>query len=141
MEEEVRAISREVRRGLWALAGESLDALAAETAGRCGCGCGCGRRRERRRETVAVDVLGDQVELPCTYLYCRHCHQGESPVRRWLGVEAGGVSLGLERVLTELTTRMTFGDATDSMREQHGQNLDRTKAERVTYTVAREAEI
>jgi hypothetical protein len=51
------------------------------------------------------------------------------------------VSLGLERALTDLTTRMTFGDATVSMKEHHDQEVDRTKAERVTYAVAREAEL
>jgi hypothetical protein len=63
-----------------------------------------------------------------------------SPVRRWLGLEHGGVSLAVERALTDLTKRMTFGDAVDSMREHHAQDVDRTKAERVTYQVGREAE-
>jgi hypothetical protein len=61
-------------------------------------------------------------------------------VRQWLGFESGGVSLGVERALVDLTTRMTFGDATESMREHHHQDIDRTKAERLTYAVAREAE-
>jgi hypothetical protein len=63
-----------------------------------------------------------------------------NPVRRWLGLEHGGVSLAFERALTDLTTRMTFGDAVLSMREHHDQDVDRTKAERVTYRVGREAE-
>ena len=137
MEAEFAEISRHVLEGLWRLLGESLDALAVEVAGLCKTGC----RRERRKDSVAVDVLGHRVEMPCTYFYCRRCHQGESPVRRWLGVESGGVSLGLERALTDLTTRMTFGDATESMREHHGQEIDRTKAERITYAVARDAEL
>lgn len=136
MEEELGEVSRQLLRGVWALVGESLDALGVEVAGHCEAGC----RRERRKDSVAVDVLGLRVELPCTYFYCRRCHQGASPVRRWLGIESGGVSLGVERAVVDLTTRMTFGDATDSMREHHGQNIDRTKAERITYAVAREAE-
>ena len=136
MEEELGAMSRQVVEGLWRLLGQSLDALAVEVAGRCQAGC----RRERRADSVAVEVLGHRIEIPCTYFYCRRCHQGESPVRKWLGIEAGGVSLGLERALTDLTTRMTFGDATESMREHHQQELDRTKAERITYAVARDAE-
>lgn len=122
--------------GLWRLLGESLDALAVDVAGVCERGC----RRERRRDTVSVNVLGHCLEIPCTYLYCRRCHHGESPVRRWLGVESGGVSLGLERALTDLTTRMTFGAATESMHEHHSQDIDRTKAERITYAVARDAQ-
>lgn len=137
MEEELGAISRQLRRGLWALLGQSLDALAVEVAGHCESGC----RRERRKDSISVDVLGDQVEIPCTYFYCRRCHQGVSPVRQWLGLESGGVTLGLERALTDLTTRMTFGDATTSMAEHHEQEVDRTKAERVTYAVARDAQV
>ena len=137
MEAEFEDISRRLVEGLWRLLGENLETLAVEVAGRCALGC----RRERRKDSIGVDVLGHRIEVPCTYFYCRDCHQGASPVRQWLGVESGGVSLGLERALTDLTTRMTFGDATDSMREHHGQDIDRTKAERVTYAVARDAEL
>jgi hypothetical protein len=136
MEEELGAISRQVLVGLWQLLGESLDALAIEVAGHCAAGC----RRERRKDSISMDVLGHRVELPCTYFYCRRCHHGESPVRKWLGVESGGVTLGFERALTDLTTRMTFGDAVTSMQEHHEQEVDRTKAERVTYAVACDAE-
>ena len=136
MEEELAQLTRELQQRLWTLLGASLDALAAEREGRCG----CGQRRERRKDSVAIDVLGHRVELACTYFYCRRCHQGVSPTRKWLGVESGGVSLGFERALTDLTTRMTFGDAVTSMQEHHAQEVDRTKAERVTYAVARDAQ-
>jgi hypothetical protein len=136
MEEEIRCISRGLERGLWALVAEHLEVLADQLEGRCE----CGRRRERRKDSVEIDLLGHRVEFPCTYLYCRHCHYGVSPVRAWLGLEHGGVSMGFERALTDLTTRMTFGDAVDSMSEHHDQEVDRTKAERVTYQVGREAE-
>jgi hypothetical protein len=89
---------------------------------------------------LELDLLGHRVAFPCTYLYCRDCHVGVNPVRRWLGLEQGGVSLGFERALTDLTTRMTFGDAVVSMSEHHDQQVDRTKAERVTYQVGREAQ-
>ena len=136
MEEELGAAVREVRSGLWKLVATYLDALAVELEGQCE----CGRRRERRRGSVRLSLRGHEGEFPCTYLYCRQCKRGASPVRRWLGLESGGVSLAFERALTDLTTRMTFGDAVVSMREHHEQQVDRTKAERVTYRVGREAE-
>lgn len=55
-------------------------------------------------------------------------------------MEHGTVSLLLERALTDLTERVTFGDAVESLREQHGQDVDRTQAERITYRVGDEAE-
>jgi len=136
MEQELRSILRGVEEGLWALLADRLDELAVALEGQCG----CGRRRERRKDSIEVDVLGHRRTFACTYLYCRHCHIGVNPVRRWLGVEHGGVSLAFERALTDLTTRMTFGDAVDSMAEHHAQHVDRTKAERVTYAVGREAQ-
>lgn len=136
MEEELRGITRGVEEGLWALVGEELDKLAIELEGQCP----CGRRRERRKGSVELDLLGHRIEFACTYLYCRSCHKGVNPVRRWLGLEHGGVSLAFERALTDLTTRMTFGDAVDSMVEHHEQKVDRTKAERVTYQVGRQAQ-
>jgi hypothetical protein len=36
---------------------------------------------------------------------------------------------------------MTFGHAVDSLQQQHGQELDRTQAERITYRVGAEAEV
>ena len=136
MEKEFRGIVRGVEEGLWALLAERLDELGVALESHCS----CGRRRERRNDTVGIDVLGHRCTFPCSYLYCRRCHKGVNPVRRWLGVEHGGVSLAFERALTDLTTRMTFGDATTSMKEHHDQQVDRTKAERVTYQVGREAE-
>jgi hypothetical protein len=118
------------------LVAEQLDALGAQLEARCD---GCRYRRERRRDQVEVDVLGHRCVFPCSYLYCRRCHKGVSPVRRWLGVEHGDISLGLERAVTDLTTRMTFGDAVSSMQEHHGQALDRTKAERISYRVGEQA--
>jgi len=129
MEEEIRAVSRSLEEGIWAIFAESLDKLAIELSGQCE----CGQRRERRSDSVEVALLGYRVRFPCTYLYCRACHRGTNPVRQWLGLEHGGVSLAFERALTDLTTRMTFGDAVDSMEEHHEQKVDRTKAERVTY--------
>ena len=137
MESEIQTIKRDFEAGLWRLLAEELDVLAIEVEGTCG----CGRRRERRTDSFEIHLLGHLVRFSSTYLYCRCCHQGINPVRRWLGMEQGGVSLAFERALTDLTTRMTFGDAVVSMREHHCQDVERTKAERITYQVGREAEI
>jgi hypothetical protein len=136
IESEIGTMCRQLQAGLWELVAEQLDELGAQLEARCN---GCRYRRERRRDQVEVDVLGHRCVFPCSYLYCRRCHKGVSPVRRWLGVEHGDVSLGLERAVTDLTTRMTFGDAVSSMQEHHGQVLDRTKAERITYRVGEQA--
>jgi hypothetical protein len=136
VESELGMIGRQLQVGLWKLVAEQLDEFGARVEGRCD---GCRYRRERRRDQVEVDVLGHRCVFPCSYLYCRRCGKGISPVRRWLGVEHGDVSLGLERAVTDLTTRMTFGDAVSSMQEHHGQSIDRTKAERITYRVGEQA--
>lgn len=130
----IGALSR-LREELWQLAMAKL-AADAEAHARV---CRCGKRREARDKRVEVKVLGTTMAAPCTYYYCRDCHLGESPVRAWLGVEAGDTSLELERALTDLTERMTFGDAVSSLCEQQGQTLDRTQAERITYRVADQA--
>jgi len=137
MENEITAITRQLQQSLWALLAEHLDRYAIEAHGRCD----CGHRRERRKGSFEIEILGLRCEMPCTYLYCRRCKKGMSPVRVWLGLEHGGVSLAFERALTDLTTRMTFGDAVDSMKEHHDQYVDRTKGERVTYQVGSEARI
>jgi hypothetical protein len=135
IEAEVRSVTQLFVQELWQLVTTHLDEVGEKTCR----DCGCGKRRERRTSQVEIEVLGLKVRFDCPYYYCRHCKQGDSPVRRWLGKEAGGVSLQLERALTDLTSRLTFGDAVDTLMEQHGQEMDRTKAERVTYRVGDEA--
>lgn len=136
LEHFVSDVMSNLLAGVWRLIGAHLQEEAEEIAR----WCSCGKRREARAKPVAVKVLRTTVVLPCTYFYCRDCHVGESPVRRWLGVETGDASLGLERALTDLTERMTFGYAVRSLREQQGQEMDRTQAERITYRVGMQAE-
>ena len=136
MEEEVQAVRHGLEKGLWVLLAEQLDSLAKKLEGRCD----CGRRREQNKGSVELELLDHWVKFSRTYLYCRVCHKGINPVRRWLSLESGGVSLALERALTDLTTRMTFGDAVDSMKEHHAHSIDRTKAERITYQAGYKAE-
>jgi hypothetical protein len=135
MEAELRSITQKISHGLWTWVATALNGFAIEQEGQCK----CGRRRERRNDTVSVTVLGEDIDFRCTYLYCRHCRQGSNPVRQWLGLESGGVSIDAQRALTDFTTRMTFGDAVHSMQEHHGQTIERTKVERITYQVADEA--
>jgi hypothetical protein len=105
MEEEITEITRGYQQGLWTLFAEHLDHFAIKEHGKCT----CGRRREKRKKSFDIDVLGLCCEIPCTYLYCRHCKKGVSPVRSWLGLEQGGVSLAFERALSDLTAQVTFG--------------------------------
>lgn len=136
LESFVGEVVTSFRDGLWALICKGLDAEAEKQAR----WCSCGRRRESQSKWVEVNVLGTTIAFPCTYFYCRPCRRGESPVRRWLGVEVGDASLGLERALTDLTERMTFGDAVESLEEQQHQEIERTQAERITYAVCDEVE-
>jgi hypothetical protein len=135
IEQEMATIVTALVQGLWSLEGEYLDGLAEEQCRNCG----CGRRCDRQNHTVTVKVLGIAVPLPVPYFYCRTCKKGQNPVRRWLGVQQGDVSMDLQRKVSDLTTRMTFGDAVDSLAEQHGQQIERTQAERITYRVGHEA--
>jgi len=136
LESFVRSLCVEMLEGTWRLIGQYLDA-EAECQARV---CRCGKRCEARSDDIAIKVLGATVRFGCKYFYCRCCRMGQSPVRRWLGLEHGGASLLLERALSDLTERMTFGDAVDSLLEQQGQSIDRTQAERITYRVCDEAE-
>ena len=77
MDDEVRGIVGEFQRGLWEMVGDSLNAWAVEQEGQCG----CGRRRERRKDCVKLDVLGQRIPFPCTYLYCRAARIGNASLR------------------------------------------------------------
>jgi hypothetical protein len=74
------------------------------------------------------------------YYYCRRCHRGQAPLRQWLGIHDGSATGGFVRALVSLCLLRSFGDGAKEMKEQHGQQVDRTRAERVTYQVAKEAQ-
>jgi len=135
LEAFIRYVMAKLLEGIW----QKIESFLEREAWAKARICTCGRQCETQSRLVRVKVLGLTLTLRCTYFYCRHCHRGESPVRKWLGVNDGGTSLQLERCLTDLTERMTFGDAINSMQEQHRQEIDRTQAERITYRVGAQA--
>ena len=101
----------------------------------------CGHKCEREERTIAVTVSGQSVPITSVYFYCRPCHRGNAPLANWLGLCRGKTSIQFERHLVALSTEMSFHQAGGQMGEQHGQIVDAGKAERVTYSVARDAVI
>jgi hypothetical protein len=133
------------------LVGQLLDALrgalwegihafwkerAEQVAGEC---AACGHHCERAVRTVSVTVSEQSLSVSSAYFYCRSCRHGSSPLAQWLGLHHGQVSGQFERHLVALSTERSFHQAAAQMVEQHGQVVDAGKAERVTYSVAREA--
>jgi hypothetical protein len=137
IEAEIGALQQELGRRIWDLV---LGALAAAAEQQAGCCPGCGRRCSRDPQNVSVVVRGQTVEVPVVYYYCRRCHRGQAPLRQWLGIHDGSASGSFARALVSLCLLRSFGDGAKEMKEQHGQEVDRTRAERVTYQVAKEAQ-
>jgi hypothetical protein len=120
--------------GLWCVVDQELGRQAEQEAGRCE----CGRKRQANRSEVTVSVRDRKVTFHATYFYCKTCRVGDAPMRRWLDIHEGAVSMGTERSVTTLTTKLTFGEAAQQMKEHHHHEMDRTKLERVTYAVAKD---
>lgn len=131
----VKKLTEGFANELWRIVVEELSQQAEEEAGVCK----CGRKRQANRSEVRVAVGDGQVLFHSVYYYCRECRVGDAPMRRWLGIHTGEVSMGVERDVTNLTTKLTFGEAAKQMEEHHSQEMDRTKLERITYRVGREA--
>jgi hypothetical protein len=137
MEAEILALREGIGRCLW---GVVLGALAQQAEQQAGCCSGCERRCSRELQPVSVVMRGQSVVVPVVYYYCRRCHRGQAPLRQWLGIHDGSASGGFARALVSLCLLRSFGDGAKEMKEQHGQEVDRTRAERVTYQVAKEAQ-
>jgi hypothetical protein len=138
IEAELVEVQREMRLRLWQIWLAELSQQAEQEAGRCK---GCGRRCDRKLDNVEVLVKGETIPVPVVYYYCRRCHRGQAPLRQWLGIHHGSESSGFARVLVSLCLMRSFGDGAREMKEQHGQEVDRTRAERVTYQVAQQAQV
>jgi hypothetical protein len=133
------------------LVGQLLDALrgalwegihafwkqrAELVAGACAT---CGGHCERAERAVRVTVSEQSLLVSSVYFYCRSCRRGNSPLAQWLGLHHGQVSAQFERHLVALSAQRSFHQAAAQMIEQHGQVVGAGKAERVTYSVARDA--
>ena len=135
LEGKVKGLTSDFAEELWRLVDEELGRQAEAEAWVCD----CGRKRQKNVSDVRVSVGEGEVVFHCVYFYCRKCCTGDAPMRRWLGIHSGQVSMGVERDVTNLTTKLTFGESAKQMEEHHGQEMDRTKLERVTYNVGEEA--
>lgn len=125
-----------VERAAFQAVFELLGERAAATAGTCRvCGLGC----EREKKVVRVRTTRCTLGVEVWRYRCRSCRTNRSPVREWLGLEAGMTSAGLDRALTSMSTELSFGSTAAQMLEQHGHEVDRTLVERRTYAVGREA--
>lgn len=125
-----------LEEALFASVFELLTEMAADAGGRCEV---CHRKCERERKKVRIQTTRRPIEVEVWRYRCRSCLTNRSPVREWLGLESGMTTAGLDRVLTALSTQMSFGAAARQMAEQHGHELDRTLVERRTYAVAADA--
>jgi hypothetical protein len=136
LETEMLGLVEQLTEGLWRLAFEYLTERAWTQAHECPV---CHKARERQRDAVNVTVLGRELSIPVDYYYCRKCPTSDCPMRKWLGVREGTTSGGFERAVTSLTREGSFGEAAEQMLEQHGQGVDRTLVQRVTYRVGSDA--
>ncbi len=125
-----------LEESLFNAAFERLSERAAEVAGRCPV---CNLRCERERKSVRIRTTRRTLEVEVWRYRCRPCRTNRSPVREWLGLTSGATTAGLDRVLTALSTVMSFGSAAQQMAEQHGHEVDRTLVERRTYAMGHEA--
>jgi hypothetical protein len=136
IEAELHALKKEWLRGQWEQVLGILEQRAEETASKCSCGRLC----SRDKKSIDVVVLEQTMAVSVTYYYCRYCRRGQAPVRQWLGIHDGSHSGGFARALVALCLLRSFGEGAEQMKEQHGQDVDRTRAERVTYQVGLEAQ-
>jgi len=120
----------------WKLTFDWLGEQAERVAGTCTV---CRRRCTRHHGAVPVVVLGRSVEVDAVRFYCRPCKRSRSPIRDWLGIESGMASAEFERAVTSFSSEMSFGKSAQQMKEHHHQDVDRTRIERTTYSVGRDA--
>src|SRR2546427_11205129 len=84
---------------LRAIVGEALTARAEAlgSAGRCACG-GPFQFRQRRPFQVHTVLPGRDADVRALYGQCATCHRGHWPVLHELGVDAEGVTVGLQEL-------------------------------------------
>ena len=137
IEAEMGALLKELGQRLWTMVLGGLAQRAEQEARTCAT---CQKRCSAQADPVSVIVKGQTVSVPVVYYYCRRCRRGQAPLRQWLGIHDGSAAGGFARALVSLCLLRSFGEGAQQMQEQHGQEVDRSRAERVTYQVGKEAQ-
>lgn len=115
---------------------DELSAYAETVSGTCRL---CRARARRETKSVPVRLKRFSTAIDVVRFRCRACKTSRSPVREWLGLQAGMTTASLDRAVTALSTEMSFGRSAKQMEEQHGHTIDRTLVERRTYAIGKEA--
>ncbi len=92
---------------------------------------------ERPRD---LQGLVGQYRIARPYFVCDHCHQGCAPVDERLGIGAGTLSPGLQRVAARLGIDDSFEDAVDALSETLHIELKDEVGRRVTEGIGQVAE-
>ena len=94
------------------------------------CGCGGRARLAGRRAKRLVTVLGS-VTLSRAYYSCAQCHAGFCPRDRELGLDAGGLSPGVRRMVGSAAAEASFATTSALLHELAGVTVEAKQAERV----------
>ena len=94
---------------------------------------------DKKRSRSLQGLVGDyNIDRP--YFVCDHCHQGIAPLDVRVGIGAGMLSPGLERVACRLGIEDSFGDAADALSETLRIELDNEAIRRVAEGIGQVAE-
>ncbi len=114
MEVEVKQMVHEVGNAVMAQWLEAQDEkYPAETQP-----CECGQEAEyvRRREGVSLTLLG-RVTYRRAYYVCPHCHSGQYPLDRRLGIRPGQMSEEVVKVAALLGIEDAYGSSREALRQ------------------------
>lgn len=109
---EIERLIREVLQGIGnAVLAASLERLEGRyPAKTVPCGCGGHSHYVCRRRGVLITVFG-RVAYRRAYYLCSHCHRGQYPLDRRLGLRPGQVSVALAELLALLGVQTAFEEA------------------------------
>jgi hypothetical protein len=113
MEREMRQLMQVV--GARAM-GKSLTAQDNPYPTTAACSCGGEAKYVMRRQAKVLTTFG-WVSYRRAYYLCSHCHHGQSPLDRKLGLQPGQVSMGLQPLLGLLGVQTSFDEASRLAKE------------------------
>jgi len=105
MREFLRAVGAEALGSYLERADEATPVEKAQP-----CACGSEKEYQFRRTAVILSVFG-RVSYKRRYYTCPVCHQGQSPLDKRMGIEAGEVTAGLAELLALAGVEVAFEEA------------------------------
>jgi hypothetical protein len=104
------------------------------------CECGQAAKYVRRREGMSVTLFG-RVHYRRTYYVCEHCHTGQYPLDKQLGIQPGQMSEAVVKVAALLGVEDAYGSSREALYQTTLLELSPNSIRKACHEIGEQVEV